>query len=343
MSTMNNQPKKGVLILRKLARFPYRYILKRLLQIVPTLLAISFIGFIIMQIPKGDFADVYRQNPQFSDQTIKELIREFRLDKPVMVQYFHWLWRALHFDFGVSTTYVGVKVFDLIASRLKATVLLSLLALFFTWLISIPLGIYAAIKQYSIGDKILSVLAFVGMSLPTFFIAFLLLYFATLVDWLPGGGLTSSNYEQLSPVGKVLDYLWHMIIPTTVMVLSSIAGMMRLMRGNMLEVKRAQYITTARAKGLSEGKVIFKHMLRNAINPMVTIFGYQLAGLLSGVALTEAVLAYPGMGRLMLEAIFARDPFLVMASLMMSAFLLLVGNLFADIFLSLSDPRISLS
>ena len=271
------------------------------------------------------------------------MVREFKLDKNIFVQYVHWLWRALHFDFGVSLKYTGVKVFTLIASRLKATFLLSLLSLIFTWIISIPLGIYAAIKQYSIGDKVLSVIAFVGMSLPTFFIAFLLLYLAAQVDWLPTGGLTSSDYNQFSPMEKALDYLWHMIIPVAVMVLSSIAGMMRLMRGNMLEVKRSQYITTARAKGLSESKVIYKHMLRNAINPMITIFGYQLAGLLSGVALTEAILAYPGMGRLMLEAVFAQDMFLVMASLVMSSFLLLMGNLLADIFLAMSDPRISLS
>jgi len=334
---------KKVPIIRAVIKFPYQYVLKRVLIMVPTIFVISLLAFIIIQIAPGDFADVYRNNPQFSEETITEFIHKFRLDKPLLVQYVHWLWRAVHLDFGVSTTYVNVKVFDLIATRVKATLLLSLLALFFTWIISIPLGIYAAIKQYSLGDKVLSVLAFVGMSLPTFFIAFLLLYFATLVDWLPAGGLTSSDYNQLSPMGKVLDYLWHMIIPTAVMVLASVAGMMRLMRGNMLEVKRSQYITTARAKGLSEGKVIFKHMLRNAINPMITIFGYQLSGLLSGMALTEAVLAYPGMGRLMLEAVLAQDLFLVMASLVMSSFLLLVGNLLADIFLSMSDPRISLS
>ena len=322
---------------------PVLYIGKRLLQMIPTLIAISFIAFVIIQIAPGDYTARYRTDPRFSEETLQEIIRDFKLDKPFLVQYFNWLWRAVQGDFGVSMKYSGVKVFKLINSRLKATFLLSLLSLVFTWIISVPLGIYAAIKQYSIGDKIMSVLAFVGMSLPTFFIAFLLLYMATLVDWLPAGGLTSSNYKQLSSPGKVLDYLWHMIIPVAVMVLASIAGMMRLMRGNMLEVKRAQYITTARAKGLSERKVIFKHMLRNAINPMITIFGYQLSGLLSGVALTEAVLAYPGMGRLILEAVFAQDVFLVMASLILSAFLLLVGNLLADILLSLSDPRISLS
>ncbi len=334
---------KPFLFIRLLKNFPYRYLGRRVLYMIPTLIAISFISFLIIQAAPGDYLDKYRTNPQIDKKTIEELSEEFGFNKPVLVQYVNWLKNAVQGDFGVSLTYTGVKVFDLIKTRMKATFLLSLMVLIFTWIISIPLGVYAAIKQYSAGDKALSVLAFVGMSLPTFFIASLFVFFATKINFLPVAGLVSVNYGDLSPINKVLDYLWHMIIPVTVMVLASIAGMMRLMRGNMLEVKRAQYITTARAKGLGEGKVIFKHMLRNAINPMITIFGYQLSGLLSGVALTEAVLAYPGMGSLMLEAFFAQDLFLVMASLVMSSFLLLVGNLFADVLLSLSDPRISLS
>jgi peptide/nickel transport system permease protein len=221
-----------------------------------------------------------------------------------------------------------------------ATFRLSLAAMVMVWLISVPIGIYAAIRQYSLGDKIFSVLAFVGMSLPTFFVAFLLAYLATEIHWLPAGGSESLDHEQMNWFGRTLDTLWHMIIPVSVLTIARIAGMMRLMRGNMLEVKRAQYVTTARAKGLSERKVIYKHMLRNAVNPMVTIFGYQLSGLLSGVALTEAVLGYPGLGRLILDAVMAQDLFLVMASMMMGTTLLLIGNLIADLLLVVVDPRI---
>jgi len=319
---------------------PWRYVLLRVLQMVPTLLGISLISFIIIQIAPLDFTAQYRMNPQFSEETIKELIRRYGLDEPVVVQYFRWLWNALRLDFGESLRHVGMKVFPLIATRLMVTLRLSLLAIVFTWLISIPLGIYCAMRQYSFSDKVFSVLAFVGMSLPTFFVAFLLLMLASSVGWLPPGGLVSANYGEFSFWGKVGDYLWHMAIPAAVMILSSVAGLMRIMRGNVLEVKRAQYITTARAKGLSGRKVIFKHILRNAINPMVTIFGYQLSALLSGVGLTEAVLAYPGLGKLMLDAVLSQDMYLVMGGLMMSSVLLLVGNLIADILLAIVDPRI---
>lgn len=312
---------------------------------VPTLLGISIISFIIIQIAPLDFTAQYRLNPQFSEETIQQLIRKHGLDKPVIVQYFRWLWNAIHLDFGESLRHVGMKVFPLISTRLMVTLRLSLLALVFTWLISIPLGIYCAIRQYSFSDKVFSVLAFIGMSLPTFFVAFLLLILAASVGWLPTGGLTSppSDYYGFSFSRKILDYLWHMSIPAAVMILSSVAGLMRIMRGNVLEVKRAQYITTARAKGLSGRKVIFKHILRNAINPMVTIFGYQLSALLSGVGLTEAVLAYPGLGKLMLDAVLSQDMYLVMGGLMMSSLLLLVGNLIADILLAIVDPRIKVS
>ena len=323
------------------AFLPWKFVLKRVLFMIPTMLGISLIAFVIIQAAPGDFTTVYRQNPAFSEEMIKELQAKYGLDKPIIVQYFIWLYRVVfQLDFGESTKYIGSTVFSLISSRMKATFLLSLVALVFTWLISIPLGIYAAVRQYSIGDKILSVLAFIGMSLPTFFIAFLFLYFASKGKWLPTGGLVSYDYDTLSFFGKIRDYIWHMIIPASVMVLSGIAGLMRLMRGNMLEVKRAQYVTTARAKGLSERVVIFKHIFRNAINPMVTLFGFQLSGLLSGVALTEAVLAYPGLGRLILDAVLSQDLFLVMGSMMMGSLLLLLGNLIADILLAVVDPRI---
>lgn len=320
---------------------PWHYLVKRLLLMLLTLWAASVVAFFVVQMAPGDFTSQYRLNPQFSEKTLEEMTRKYGLDKPVIVQYGRWLWNAAAYqDFGVSTKYTDVPVFKLIRTRMLATFRLALLAMIMVWLLSVPIGIYSAIRQYSIGDKVLSVLAFIGMSLPTFFVAFLLLYFATAVRWLPSGGLTSPNYDDMSAGGKILDYLWHMIIPVSVLTIARIAGMMRLMRGNMLEVKRAQYVTTARAKGLSERKVIYKHMLRNAVNPMVTIFGYQLSGLLSGVALTEAVLAYPGLGRLMLEGVRSQDLHLVMASMVMGTTLLLLGNLIADLLLVVVDPRI---
>jgi len=320
---------------------PWRYIVKRLLLMLLTLWAASLVAFLVIQAAPGDITTPYRLNEQISEETLQQMTKDFGLDKPLIVQYGRWFWNAVAYqDFGVSIQFTGQPVFGLISTRVLATLRLSLLALVMIWILSVPIGIYSAIRQYSAGDKVFSVLAFVGMSLPTFFVAFLLLYFASVVDWLPAGGLTSTYYDELGWGGKILDYLWHMIIPASVLIIARIAGMMRLMRGNMLEVKRAQYVTTARSKGLSERKVIFKHMLRNAINPMVTIFGYQLSGLLSGVALTEAVLNYPGLGRLILDAVMAQDLFLVMASMVMSTTLLLLGNLVADLLLVVVDPRI---
>lgn len=334
-------PILGLLVYFTSVFLPWRFVVKRVLLMIPTMLGISLIAFIIIQMAPGDFTSMYQSKPEFSRESIQKIKEKYGFDKPVYQQYFVWLWRVVrHWDFGESTSSPGSGVFSLIGSRLKATFRLSLLSMVFTWIIAIPLGVYAAIRQYSLGDKVLSVLAFVGMSLPTFFVAFLLLYLATVVDWLPPGGLVSPDYDTFSPFEKVLDYLRHMIIPASVMIISGLAGLMRLMRGNMLEVKRSQYITTARAKGLSEKKVISKHMFRNAINPMITLFGFRLSGLLSGVALTEAVLAYPGLGKLILDAVLSQDIFLVMGSLMMGSFLLLLGNLIADILLAVVDPRI---
>ena len=334
-------PLLGFLVYFVSAFLPWRFVVKRSLLMIPTMLGISIIAFTITQLSPGDFTSMYASNPNFSQQAIDEIKAKYGFDKTPLEQYFFWLWRIVrHWDFGESTSFPGTGVFSLIGERLVPTFRLSLLALFFTWLISIPLGVYAAIKQYSLGDKVLSVLAFIGMSLPTFFVAFLLLYFASTVDWLPTGGLTGKDYELMSAFGKFKDYLWHMIIPASVLVISRLAGMMRLMRGNMLEVKRSQYVVTARAKGLSERVVIFKHIFRNAINPMVTLFGFQLSGLLSGVALTEAVLQYPGLGSLILEGVRSKDIYLVMGSMMMGSVLLLIGNLVADILLAVVDPRI---
>jgi len=300
---------------------PWQFMVKRLLLMVLTLWAASFVAFFVIQAAPGDFTSQYRLNPQYSERELEKMIARYGFDKPVIVQYGLWLWRAVAYqDFGVSTKYTEVPVFQVLRTRMVATLKLSAVALVLIWVLSVPIGVYSAIRQYSVGDKVLSVLAFVGMSLPTFYVAFLLLYLATEF--------------------KIVSHLHRLVIPAAVLTISSLAGMVRLMRGNMLEVKRAQYVTTARAKGLSERNVIYKHMLRNAVNPMVTIFGYQLSGLLSGVALTEAVLNYPGLGRLILDAVLAQDLYLVMASMVMGTSLLLIGNLIADLLLVVVDPRI---
>jgi len=243
-------------------------------------------------------------------------------------------------DMGESFTQKK-RVTEVIKGRAVNTIILSVSSMLFAWMVALPLGILAAVKQNKLTDRLAAFVAFMGMSMPGFFLCLLLLYAASFTGMLPVGGMTSPTFEQLSAPAKVLDVAWHLLIPMFVIGFGSVAGLQRIMRGNMLEVLRMQYITTARAKGLDERKVIYRHAQRNAINPMLTIFGYQLSSVLSGAALTEIVISWPGLGMLMLEAVRAQDIFLVMGNLLIGGILLIAGNLIADILLALADPRIS--
>ena len=204
----------------------------------------------------------------------------------------------------------------------------------------IPLGVIAAVKWKSPIDRLLTVVTSIGMAIPSFFFAVLLLLFAVKTGWFPIGGLTSANYTEMTFTQKFFDISKHLILPVTVLFTISLAGLQRQMRGNLLDVLDSDYIKFARAKGLSEQTVIYKHALRNALNPMITLLGFEFAGLLSGAALTEYVFQYPGLGRLILEAVMKSDINLVMASLMMGAIMLILGNLIADLLLIFTDPRI---
>ncbi|MBN3039889.1 MAG: ABC transporter permease, partial [Candidatus Omnitrophica bacterium] len=271
------------------------YIIRRFLYLIPLLLIMSFIGFLAINLAPGNYFDTLKQNPQISEDTIRMYEQRFHLDKPVVVQYFYWLKNVCRLDFGYSFAYKA-PVFTVLKSRMFNTFILSLSVLLFSWLIALPLGIYCAVHQNKISDRIFSFLSFIGISIPSFFFALLLLYIASASGILPTGGMHSLNHDQLTPLGKFLDILKHLAIPTIVIGTGGIAGLQRLMRGNMLEILRSQYIMTARAKGLPENRVIYVHAVRNAINPMVTIFGGSLSGLLSGAALTEIICSWPGLG-----------------------------------------------
>jgi peptide/nickel transport system permease protein len=316
------------------------YILKRVIHSIPLFFGITLVAFFIIQLAPGDYFTQLRMNPHMKPELLDEMRRQFGLDRPLVVQYFRWLWGILHLDFGTSFAYYNVAVTTLIKQRIFNTLYLSFVSMCLTWIVAIPIGIYCATHQYSLGDKVFSVLAFMGMSLPTFFVAFLLILLASYIPWLPIGRVTDIMHDTYSPIMKALDYLKHLIIPVSVLVATSIAGFMRLMRGNMLDVMYSQYILAARAKGVSERVIRYKHALRNAINPMITIFGYQLSGLISGAALTEIITQWPGLGRLMLDALMKQDLYLVMGSLVIGSVLLIVGNLLSDILLAACDPRI---
>ncbi|MBW7938328.1 MAG: ABC transporter permease, partial [Candidatus Omnitrophica bacterium] len=253
-----------------------------------------------------------------------------------------WLKGAvLNLDLGYSVSNKR-PVTPVIAERLYNTFILALLATVLEWLIAIPLGILSATRQYSWTDRICSAIAFLGLSIPGVFLALLALLFAKVTGLFPVGGLRSIDYDSMSWLGKVGDILHHLILPAVVLAASGLATYMRQMRGSLLDELRADYLTTARAKGLGEGVVIGKHAVRNAINPLITLFGFSLSGLLSGAVLVETVMSYPGLGRTVVEALFAQDEFLVVASLLMGTVLLIAGNLLADLLLAISDPRIRL-
>jgi peptide/nickel transport system permease protein len=317
------------------------YILKRLLQAIPLLFIISIICFTILAISPVDPLASLKANPSISKSTIETETKRLGLDKPKPVQYFYWLSSVMKGELGISTSggSVAVKLFQ----RAGNTLLLSVVTVFFTWLIAIPAGVYAAVHSRSWIDKAFGILTAIGMAMPTFLMALLLLMFALQTKVLPIGGLTSPDFYERNVFGQIADIALHLVIPTTVLTFVGLAAIQRQMRGSLLEVLGAEYIRTARAKGLPEDKVIYVHAVRNAINPLITLFGFEFAYLLNGAALTETVLAYPGLGKLTLEAVLTKDMNLVMASLMMGAVMLILGNLLADILLKFVDPRIELS
>ena len=303
------------------------------------LVGITIISFVIIQLSPGDFLAEIRLNPIVSQQTVDQMRANFGLDQPLHIQYLKWVWNAVRLDFGYSFAF-QVPVIWLIGSRLMNSVILNLVSFAVAWAIAVPLGIYTARRQYSAADNSLSFAAYVGISTPTFFSGLFLLYWAFKTGWFPIGGMTSIDYEFLTPLGKFLDVAHHMVLPVLVLGVLGVAGLMRQMRANLLEVLRHDYVRTARSKGLAERVVVNKHAVRNAINPLITIFGFSLGGLLGGSAILENVLGWPGIGKLLVDATIQKDLYVVMASLVIGSVTLVVGNLIADILLVASDPRI---
>lgn len=315
-----------------------KYILKRILQTIPLLIIVSLVSFFIIRLSPVDPLAELKLNPSISKETLQYETQRLGLDKPIYIQYAKWAKGFVQGDLGYCST--GEKVADKLKERIPNTLLLTTLVIFLTWITGIPLGILAAINWKTPFDRMLTILSSIGMAIPSFFFAILLLIFAVKTGWFPVGGLTSYDFNDMNTGGKVLDLAKHLVLPTVVLFTISLAGLQRQMRANLLDVMDSDYVKFARAKGLSEFKVIFKHALRNAINPLITLLGFEFASLLSGAALTEYVFQYPGLGRLILEAVLKSDINLVMASLMMGAVMLIAGNLIADILLIITDPRI---
>jgi peptide/nickel transport system permease protein len=317
------------------------YVLRRLLQTIPLMIGISALTFILLQLTPGDFIDIMGENPAISQETLDAMRRRFGLDQPWYVQYWRYVTNVvLRLDFGESFSR-HQPVFTVLKDGLLNTLMLASAAAAVTWLLAIPLGVWAAVRQYTWVDKGLSLVAFVWLSIPEVLSGLLLLLFAAKTGWFPVGGMRSLDWQEMDGVGKALDLLHHLALPALVVGLIPLASRMRQMRANLLDVLRLDYVTTARAKGLDENVVIFKHALRNALNPLITLFGFTLGYLLSGSFIAEIIFSWPGLGRITLDALQSQDQYLVMGSVLMASAMLVLGNLVADLMLAVADPRIA--
>lgn len=317
------------------------YVLKRFAQAALVVFLVSILSFLMLKLSPGDCFTELLNSPTTPKELVNQLRERLSYDKPLLVQYFVWLGNTLKGDLGVRCQGLA-PVTPLILSRAGNTLIMALASLVTTWAIAIPLGIFCAVKQNTWIDRIVQLLSYALQGFPSFVLAILLLMVAQNTSLFPVGGMTSIDYADLSPLGKILDIGHHLILPTLTLTIVGFAGLQRLMRGNLLDVLRQDYIKTARAKGLPENRIIYIHALRNAVNPMVTLLGYEFAGLLSGAFITEFFFSWPGLGKLLLQGTLEKDVNLVMAGLTLGTLMLVIGNLIADLLLKAVDPRIRL-
>ncbi len=320
------------------------YVIKRLITMIPVLIGITLISFFIIHLAPGKPTDILTElNPKITPEARERLEKLYGLDKPLHIQYLMWLKKVVRLDFGNSFSTDRRPVIEKIKERLPVTILINLLSILLILVTAIPIGVYSAVRQYSFFDKVMTVFVFVGFATPTFWLALLLMIlFGIYLGWLPISGLTSLGYEKLTLWGKFTDLAQHLLLPVFVSAFGGLAGLSRYMRSNMLEVIRQDYITTARAKGLPERRVIYRHALRNALLPVITILGLSVPGLIGGSVIFETIFAIPGMGQLFYQGVLMRDYPLIMGILVIGAFLTLLGNLLADLAYALADPRIRL-
>jgi len=312
---------------------------------VPLFFGITIISFLVINLAPGSPISIQTDlNPKMTAEARERLRAFYGLDKPLPVQYYNWFKHLIMLDLGRSFSTDNRPVVDKIKERLPITIFINVLALLLILLIAIPLGVLSAVHQNSFFDRSTTVFVFIGFAIPTFWLALLLMIlFGIYLDWLPISGLKSINYEYLSPLSQIKDRVAHLVMPVLLSAFGGLAGLSRYSRSNMLEVIRQDFITTARAKGLSETKVIYKHALRNALLPVVTIMGLSVPGLIGGSVIFETIYAIPGMGQLFYASVMGRDYTVIMGILVIGAILTMVGNLLADISYALVDPRIRIN
>ncbi len=317
------------------------YITKRLFLMIPLIFGITLITFVVIHLAPGSPVEVQNEmSLKVSAQAKENLKKLYGLDKPLHIQYLDWIKRFIHLDFGNSFV-DGRKVIDKIFERIPITLTINILSLFLIFITAIPIGILSATKQYSLFDKLSTIFVFIGFSTPTFWLALLLMiFFGVYMGVLPISGIQSIDVSNMGPLERLLDWIKHLVLPVGVSAFGGIAGLSRYSRSSMLEVIRQDYIRTAKAKGLPESKIIFRHAFRNALMPIVTIIGLSVPGLIGGGVIFETIFAIPGMGQLFYSSTMARDYPTIMGILVIGAVLTLIGNLIADIFYAIVDPRI---
>lgn len=318
-----------------------KLIIRRIFEAIPLLLAISAVTFFLLFKSPGSYIDTMRQNPAISQETLEREIERLGLDRPWYEAWFQYVRGVvLHGDFGQSFTNQR-PVLSIIGERLFNTFLLAFCSTLFAWLIAMPLGIAAAVRHNGLVDRLASFIAFIGLSIPAVLLALFAVYFAAVTGTFPVGGMTSNEYYRLTSTwDKMKDVASHLVLPAIVLGMGGLAIYTRQMRSNLLDTLRADYVRTAEAKGVSRPRAILRHALRNALNPMITLFGFAFSDLLSGAFIVENVMAWPGLGRTTMEAYFLKDLFVVAGTVLMASVMLIIGNLIADILLALNDPRI---
>ena len=318
------------------------YLSKKSFELLITFIGITLLSFFIINLTPGKPTDVMSElNPKMTPEARAILEKHWGLDNPVHIRYFIWLKNLSKFDFGNSLSSDPRPAWDKIKERLPITIFINITSMLLIFLIAVPLGIYSGLRPNSLRDKLITIGVFIGFAMPTFWLALILqLVFGIWFNLLPISGLKSLSFDNLSLAQKIIDSARHLILPIFVSTITGLAGLSRYMRSQMQEVLKQEYIVTARAKGLSENTVIYKHALRNAILPIITILGLSVPGLISGSVIFETIFAIPGVGQLLYQAAMARDYNVIMAEVVIVSVLTLLGNLLADIGYALADPRI---
>ncbi|MCD6571009.1 MAG: ABC transporter permease [Deltaproteobacteria bacterium] len=318
------------------------YLLKRLAELVPTFIGITIVCFLVIHLAPGEPTALQTElNPNITHEAIEQLRHHYGLDRPLTVQYCIWVKNLLKLDFGRSISSDERPVWEKIKKRLPITLYINIASLVIIFLVAIPLGVISAVRHGSALDRTITVGVFIGFSVPGFWLALILMdVLGVRLGVLPISGLHSPGYLHMGMIERIVDLTRHLILPVLISAVGSLAGMSRYMRSSMLEVIHQDYIITARAKGLPESKVIYKHAMRNALLPVITILGLSIPGLIGGSVIFESIFSIPGLGQLFYQAIMMRDYNMIMGSLTIGAILTLAGNLTADIAYSIADPRI---